>query len=66
MNLSVKQKQTHKYREQICGCQGGGGREWDGQGVWGWQMQTITFRMDRQQGPTVQHRKLYSVSCDKP
>ena len=22
-------------------------------------------RMDRQQGPTVQHRELHSVSCDK-
>ena len=26
MNLSTKQKQTHRCREQICGCQGGGGR----------------------------------------
>ena len=25
MNLPMKQKQTHKYREQTCGCQGGGG-----------------------------------------
>ena len=24
MNLSKKQKQTHRRREQICGCQGGG------------------------------------------
>ena len=24
MNLSTKQKQTHRHREQICGCQGGG------------------------------------------
>ena len=23
MNLYTKQKQTHKHREQICGCQGG-------------------------------------------
>ena len=22
MNLSVKQKQTHRHREQTCGCQG--------------------------------------------
>ena len=35
MNLSTKQKQTHRHREQICGCQGGGGKEWDGLGVWG-------------------------------
>ena len=25
MNLSTKQKQLRGYREQICGCQGGGG-----------------------------------------
>ena len=32
MNLSTKQKQTHRYREQTCGCQGGGvvGEEWIG------------------------------------
>ena len=33
MNLSTKQKQTH--REETCGCQGKGGREWDGLAVWG-------------------------------
>ena len=25
MNLSTKQKQTHRHREQTCGHQGGGG-----------------------------------------
>ena len=25
MNLSTKQKQTHRHGEQTCGCQGGGG-----------------------------------------
>ena len=31
MNLSTKQKQTHRQREQTCGCQGGGeGIEWTG------------------------------------
>ena len=24
INLSMKQKQTHRHREQTCGCQGGG------------------------------------------
>ena len=33
MNPSMKQKQTHRQREQICGCQGERGREWDGVGV---------------------------------
>ena len=26
MNISTKQKQTHRHREQTCGCQAGGGR----------------------------------------
>ena len=32
MNLSMKQKQTHGYREQTCGSQGGGrvGEGWIG------------------------------------
>ena len=33
MNISTKQKQTHKHREQTCGCQGGRdagvGRIWE-------------------------------------
>ena len=27
MNLYMKLKQTHRHREQTCGCQGGGGME---------------------------------------
>ena len=38
----------------------------DGLGVWDEQMQAIIYRMDEQQGPTVEHRELYSISCDKP
>ena len=34
MNLSMKQKQTLRHREQTCGCQGGGG--WGRDGVGGW------------------------------
>ena len=33
MNLSMKQ--THRHREQTCGCQAGGGWGRDGLGVWG-------------------------------
>ena len=66
MNLSMKQKQTHRHREQICGCQGGGGWGMDGVGIWVQQMQTIIYRMDKQQGPAIQHKELYSISCDKP
>ena len=32
-NLSTKQTQTHRQREQTCGYQGGGGREWEGWGA---------------------------------
>ena len=35
MNLSAKQKQTHRQREHTCGCQREAEREWDGLGVWG-------------------------------
>ena len=48
MNISAKQKQTHKHGEQTCGYQGEGERKWDGLGGWGQQMQTTTFRMDKQ------------------
>ena len=34
INLSTKKKQTHRHREQTCGLQGGGEREWDELGVW--------------------------------
>ena len=34
INFSTKQKQIPRHREQAHGCQGGAGREWDGQGVW--------------------------------
>ena len=27
INLSLKQKQTHRHRDQTCGCQQGGGEE---------------------------------------
>ena len=45
-----------------CGCQGGGGWKRKGLGVWDQQLQTIIYRIDKQQGPTVQHRELYSIS----
>ena len=44
----------------------GWGWEGVGLGVWDQQMQTAIYRMVKQQGPTVQHRELYSILCDKP
>ena len=36
MNLPTEQKQTHRHRDQICGCQEGMGRERDALGIWNW------------------------------
>ena len=65
MNLSTKQKQTHRHRENTCGYQGGGKREKDGQGSWGQYVQTVPFRIDKQGGLGVQHRELYPITCDR-
>ena len=32
-----------------------------GLGVWDQQMQSIIYRMDEEEGPTVQHREIYSI-----
>ena len=65
MNLSRKQKQTDREnRLEVAKSEEGWGR--DGLGVWDQQMQTVIYRMDKQQGPTVQHRELYSIPYDKP
>ena len=66
MNLTTKQKQTHRHREQSVVAKGEGRWGREGLGVWDEQMQPLVYRMDTQQGPTVEHRELYSISCDKP
>ena len=35
-------------------------------GVWDEQMQTIIYKMDKQESPTIQHRELYPISNNKP
>ena len=35
-------------------------------GVSDQRIQTTIYKIDKQQGPTVQHRELYSISCNKP
>ena len=39
----IYKTETDSKREQTCGCQGGE----DGLGVWDWQTQTMTYRMDK-------------------
>ena len=50
--MFVKLKQTHRYREQTCGCQGGGGLRGGKSGNLGEQRQKIIYRMNKQ-GSTV-------------
>ena len=65
MNRSMKQKQTFRHRDQTCGCHRVG-EEGEGWKVWGWWLPTITYKMDKKQGPTVWFRELYPLSWDKP
>ena len=45
-NLTTKQKQTHRHREEACGCHGGG--EWGREGLEVWDEQTKPD-MDKQE-----------------
>ena len=66
MNLSIIQKQIHRHGEQTCDYQRDGGKDWDGLEVQGQQIQTISFRMDKQQAPIVQdNRELHPISWDR-
>ena len=51
MNISMKQKQTLRHREQTCGCQGGGGRERERE--FGLADANDYTQNENQQGPTV-------------
>ena len=45
MNISMKQKQTHKHREQTCGCQEGGvrgGIDWEC-GISRWKLLHVEY-----------------------
>ena len=59
MNLSKKQKQTHRHREQTSGCQGGGYRR-----KFGIYRDRLLYRMDKQQGLTAQHTELYLIKLN--
>ena len=65
MNLFMKQKQTHRHRKQTYGYQRAQGRR-DKLEVWDQQIHTTIYKIGKQQGPTVQHRELYSTSYNKP
>ena len=58
MNLSTKQKQTHGL---VVAKGEGVGEEME----WEFGVSKRKYGMDKQQGPTVEHRELYSVSYNK-
>ena len=49
MNLSTKQKQSHRHREQTYGCQGGERMDRES----GVSMCKLTFRKDKKEGPAI-------------
>lgn len=61
LNLSRKQRETRRQREQG---RGGKGKGWTGN--LGLVYANYLYTMDKQQGPTVWHRALYATSWDKP
>ena len=64
MNLLTKQKQSYRCRKHTYGYQRGNVRGRDKSGAWDEHTDTTIYKTDNQQGPTVQHRELYSIFCD--
>ena len=54
---SLTQRTNYGYKR------GKAGR--DKLGVWDEQIQTTIYKVDKKQGHTLQHRELYSISCNK-
>lgn len=50
MSYFTKQKETHRLKEQTCGCQGEGGER--DRGAWYQCVHTAIFKTGNQQGPT--------------
>ena len=39
-------------------------KEGDKCGIWDEEIYTIIYKIDKQQGPTTEHRELYAISCN--
>ena len=63
MNLFTKQIQTHRLRKQTYGSHKRKKVERDKLGVQDENIHTTVYKIDSQQGPTVQHRELNSIFC---
>ena len=60
---TVTDSQTQKTNLWLPKGKGGGQRR-NKLGVWDQQIHTTIYKIDKKQGPTVQHRELYSISCN--
>ena len=63
MNIFTKQKQTYRYENKHMVTKGETERRGINQEL-GINIHTTIYKIDKQQGPTVKHRELYSVFCD--
>ena len=62
MNLNKKQKQTYRHRKQTYGYKRGSGGGIDQE--LRRNIHTTTYKIDNQQGPSIQHKELYSIFCN--
>ena len=61
----LQNKNTENKLVVAKGEEGRGGTFWEF-GISRCKLLYIIYRMDKQQGPIVLHKELYSISCDKP
>ena len=64
MNLFTKQKQSQTQKTNQKGLGEKIGLDGEKLEAWDKHIHTTIYKIDNQQGPTVQHRELYPVSCN--
>ena len=67
IQMNLPTKQTHRYIKRHLRLPkgivvGGAGESGATLGVLDWHIHTTNYKIDQQQGPTVQHKELYSIS----
>ena len=64
INVFTKQESTHRLGKQTYGYWRGKGGERDKLGDPDSYIHTTVYKIDKQQGPTVQRGELYLISCN--
>ena len=62
LNKCLSQNWPTDIEKKLMVTKGEGSR--DKLGDWDWNILTSIYKTDNQQGPTVEHRELYSISCN--